>query len=86
MWAGSPPTHIPFLLLSNRNVLHPGHDAWKQEPRSPDYDWELIQAKLNQLRDVRQTTQSQSAMIFALRTSLARNLGDMGNPKVRKTK
>ena len=37
---------------------------------------------MHQLRRVRETTQSQSAMIFALRTSLSRNLGDMGNQKL----
>ncbi|KAI8364743.1 acyl transferase/acyl hydrolase/lysophospholipase [Radiomyces spectabilis] len=58
-----------------------GLNAWKQDPRSSDYDWELIQTRLDQLRTVR-LQQSQSAMIFALRTSLARNLGDMGNPKL----
>ncbi|CDH56994.1 patatin family [Lichtheimia corymbifera JMRC:FSU:9682] len=59
-----------------------GLDAWKQDPRSPDYDWELVQTRLHQLQRVRETTQSQSAMIFALRTSLGRNLGDIGNPKL----
>ncbi|KAI9317878.1 acyl transferase/acyl hydrolase/lysophospholipase [Dichotomocladium elegans] len=58
-----------------------GLDAWKQDFRSPDYDWELVQMRLHQLRQVRETTKSQSDMIFALRTSLGRNLGDMGNPK-----
>ncbi|ORY94010.1 putative esterase of the alpha-beta hydrolase superfamily [Syncephalastrum racemosum] len=59
-----------------------GWNAWKQDPSSPDYDWELVQTRLEQLQHVRESGQSQSAMIFALRTSLARNLGDMGNPKL----
>lgn len=50
---------------------------------SPDYDWELIKARLDQLREIRKLNKGQAAMIFALRTSLARNLGDMGNTKVR---
>lgn len=58
-------------------------DKWKEDPKSPDYDYELIQARLDQLREIRSTNKGQSAMIFALRSSLARNLGDMGNPKVR---
>lgn len=49
--------------------------------KSPDYDWELIKTRLDQLRELRRSNKGQSAMIFALRTSLARNLGDMGNPK-----
>ncbi|KAG0171264.1 hypothetical protein DFQ28_002503 [Apophysomyces sp. BC1034] len=59
-----------------------GLDSWKRDPQSPDYDWELVQTRLHQLRRVRETNQCQNAMIFALRTSLARNLGDMGNPKL----
>ncbi|KAI8149462.1 acyl transferase/acyl hydrolase/lysophospholipase [Fennellomyces sp. T-0311] len=59
-----------------------GLDAWKRDPVDKEYDWELIQTRLEQLQRVRETTQSQSAMIFALRTSLSRNLGDMGNPKL----
>ncbi|KAF7725925.1 hypothetical protein EC973_009162 [Apophysomyces ossiformis] len=59
-----------------------GLEKWKRDPRSSDYDWELVQTRLEQLRRVREESPSQSAMIFALRTSLARNLGDMGNPKL----
>lgn len=59
-----------------------GLDHWKREMASPDYDHELIKTRLDQLRHIRKTNKGQSAMIFALRTSLARNLGDMGNPKV----
>ncbi|CAO3644101.1 unnamed protein product [Mucor fragilis] len=59
-----------------------GADRWKRETASPDYDHELIKTRLDQLRQIRKTNKGQSAMIFALRTSLARNLGDMGNPKL----
>ncbi|KAI9365660.1 acyl transferase/acyl hydrolase/lysophospholipase [Pilaira anomala] len=59
-----------------------GLDKWKKEIESPDYDWELIKARLDQLREIRRLNKGQSAMIFALRTSLARNIGDMGNSKL----
>ncbi|GAA5810065.1 hypothetical protein MFLAVUS_003483 [Mucor flavus] len=59
-----------------------GLDEWKKETESPDYDWELIKTRLDQLREIRRSNKGQSAMIFALRTSLARNIGDMGNPKL----
>lgn len=59
-----------------------GLDQWKREMSSPDYDHELIKTRLDQLRNIRKSNKGQSAMIFALRSSLARNLGDMGNPKV----
>lgn len=65
------------------NHCNLGLDKWKREIKSPDYDWELIKARLDQLREIRHLNKGQSAMIFALRTSLARNIGDMGNPKVR---
>ena len=61
-----------------------GLDKWKREMSSPDYDHELVKTRLDQLRNIRKSNKGQSAMIFALRTSLARNLGDMGNPKVLK--
>lgn len=78
-------THTCIRHVRGNELMLPkikGLDAWKQDPKSDDYDWELIQTRLQQLRRVRETTDSQSAMIFALRTSLERNLGDMGNPKV----
>ncbi|KAI8049122.1 putative esterase of the alpha-beta hydrolase superfamily [Gilbertella persicaria] len=59
-----------------------GFNEWKRELESPDYDWELVKARLDQLRKIRRLNKGQVAMIFALRTSLARNLGDMGNPKL----
>ncbi|KAI7861521.1 acyl transferase/acyl hydrolase/lysophospholipase [Spinellus fusiger] len=55
-----------------------GLETWKRDPQSPDYDWELVKARLEQLRYIRNSGQGQASMIFALRTSLARNLGDMG--------
>ncbi|KAG1139955.1 hypothetical protein G6F37_010344 [Rhizopus arrhizus] len=59
-----------------------GLNEWKEKMDSPDYDWELIKARLDQLREIRKLNKGQAAMIFALRTSLARNLGDMGNTKL----
>ncbi|GAB5592702.1 Lipase 5 [Umbelopsis nana] len=56
-------------------------EDWKTDPTSDIYDWELLQARLEQLRTVR-ASNDQLAMIFALRTSLARNLGDMGCSKL----
>ncbi|CAO3671710.1 unnamed protein product [Rhizopus microsporus] len=59
-----------------------GLNEWKEQLEFPDYDWELVKARLDQLREIRKLNKGQSAMIFALRTSLARNLGDMGNLKL----
>ncbi|KAF7731565.1 hypothetical protein EC973_009329 [Apophysomyces ossiformis] len=57
-----------------------GLEKWKNDPVSSEYDWELVNMRLDQLRHIRETNQGQRAMIFALRTSLARNLGDMNKP------
>lgn len=64
-------------------MIRIGLDQWKKEDKSPYYDWELIKTRLEQIREIRHSNKGQSAMIFALRTSLARNLGDMGNSKVK---
>lgn len=58
-----------------------GLDEWKKDPVSDEYDWELVQNRLNQLRVVRDQS-NPSTMIFQLRTSLARNLGDMDKSQV----
>ncbi|KAI9284620.1 acyl transferase/acyl hydrolase/lysophospholipase [Umbelopsis sp. AD052] len=58
-----------------------GLEDWKKDPKSDVYDWELLQTRVEQLRNVR-ASNDQLSMIFALRTSLARNLGDMGCSKL----
>ncbi|CAM0137203.1 unnamed protein product [Umbelopsis sp. WA50703] len=58
-----------------------GLEAWKKDPQSDIYDWELLQGRLEQLRNVG-ASNDQLSMIFALRSSLARNLGDMGCSKL----
>ncbi|CAI2174449.1 6715_t:CDS:10 [Funneliformis geosporum] len=58
-----------------------GKEEWKHNAISPDYDYDLLQKRLAQLTRARKTGQL-SQMIFLLRTSLARNLGDMGQPKL----
>ncbi|KAI8877907.1 putative esterase of the alpha-beta hydrolase superfamily [Backusella circina FSU 941] len=75
-------TYDEWCAATNMLDTMDGLDKWKEDPKSPDYDYELIQARLDQLREIRSTNKGQSAMIFALRSSLARNLGDMGNPKL----
>ncbi|KAJ1560667.1 hypothetical protein HK405_006316 [Cladochytrium tenue] len=58
-----------------------GKNKWKSEVASPDYDYRLVQDRLAQLRIARESGDLAS-MIFILRTSLNRNLGDMGNPRL----
>ncbi|KAF9972120.1 hypothetical protein BGZ73_004793 [Actinomortierella ambigua] len=58
-----------------------GKDTWKNNPVSPHYDYELLQERLLQLTAARHSGDLGS-MIFLLRTSLARNLGNVGRPEL----
>jgi hypothetical protein len=71
---------MKLLFFSNQYYMA-GLDEWKKDPKSDEYDWELVQNRLNQLRIVRDQA-NPSTMIFQLRTSLARNLGDMDKSQV----
>lgn len=70
---------IPWIW--KRWIYSLDNDQWKNQEMSLDYDYELIRDRLNTLRTIRKNGDI-PAMIFNLRTSLSRNLGDMGNPKV----
>ncbi|KAG9294700.1 hypothetical protein G9A89_008179 [Geosiphon pyriformis] len=58
-----------------------GKDVWKHNPASPDYEYDLLQTRFLELQRVRKRGDL-AYMIFLLRTSLSRNLGDMGQPKL----
>ncbi|CAG8784048.1 7370_t:CDS:10 [Gigaspora margarita] len=58
-----------------------GKDQWKNDAKSPDYDYDLLQQRLQQLKKARKSGDL-SHMTFLLKTSLARNLADMGQPKL----
>lgn len=58
-----------------------GHAAWKDDPRSDDYDYELIARRLTEMREARESEQGLK-LLFLLRTTISRNLGDMGNVQV----
>jgi hypothetical protein len=56
-----------------------GANDWKNSPVSKEYDYKLLQSRINDINFIRSSGQDRRAMIFALRLSLSRNLGDMGN-------
>ncbi|KAK9722016.1 Lipase 5, variant 2 [Basidiobolus ranarum] len=56
-----------------------GKEKWKNEVASPHYDYELVQTKLEQLKRARKSGDL-SMIIFLLRTSLSRSIGDIGKP------
>ena len=54
-----------------------GNNRWKYILDSPDYDAALVDARLKQLDDARISCDI-GRMLFLIRTSLTRDLGDMG--------
>jgi hypothetical protein len=77
----SPRSLLSIHSFSLHLLLYVGKDEWKNQEECKDYDFGLIKERLQVLRTIRKNGDI-PAMIFNLRTSLARNLGDMGNPKV----
>ncbi|CUS08251.1 unnamed protein product [Tuber aestivum] len=59
-----------------------GNEAWKSDVGSPDYDHALVAARLKQLDEARISCDV-NRMLFLIRTTLSRNLGDMGNIRVK---
>lgn len=60
-----------------------GNNAWKHDPESTEYDADLVEAKSKQLEHARISCDLER-ILFLIRTSLTRELGDMGNPKMYK--
>ncbi|RPA97236.1 patatin-domain-containing protein [Choiromyces venosus 120613-1] len=60
-----------------------GNEAWKSEIESPDYDYALVAARLKQLDEARISCDV-NRMLFLIRTTLSRNLGDMENIRLYK--
>lgn len=58
-----------------------GHEIWKGESDSAEYDVELVQSRLQQL-DAARAACDVERMLFLVRTSLTRGLGDMGNVRL----
>lgn len=56
-----------------------GIEQWKADKKSDLYDYELIEQRLNQLREAR-IDQDAEQILLLLRTTLQRNLGNLGNP------
>ncbi|KZM19851.1 Lipase 5 [Ascochyta rabiei] len=54
-----------------------GNNAWKEEHGSPEYDAALVAARLQEMDDARLSCDVKK-MLFLIRTTLTRDLGDMG--------
>lgn len=55
-----------------------GNNTWKEEPTSPLYDHELLQDRITELEEAR-ISRDPARMLWLLRNSLTRSLGDMGD-------
>lgn len=58
-----------------------GYDDWKEDPTSSLYQYKVVEHRLNQLRDAR-VRGDMEELLFLIRTTLERNLGNMGDPKL----
>ncbi|KAF9698900.1 hypothetical protein EKO04_002971 [Ascochyta lentis] len=54
-----------------------GNNAWKEKQESPEYDAALVAARLQEMDDARLSCDVKK-MLFLIRTTLTRGLGDMG--------
>lgn len=66
------------------NTNMSGRGAWKDDPESPEYDYNLLCRRLNQLRDAR-TAGDLKRVLFLLRISLTRNFAHSGSSEVCRT-
>ena len=64
--------HIAECIDSSRKA-----QDWQAQPESPNYDFGLVQSRLNQLKQAREENDI-GRMIFLLRGSLNRNFGNIG--------
>lgn len=60
-----------------------GNESWKEEDDSPEYDAELVAARLSELDNARVSCDVKK-MLFLIRTTLTRGLGDMGDLRLYK--
>ncbi|KAL2144145.1 hypothetical protein VTI28DRAFT_9520 [Corynascus sepedonium] len=58
-----------------------GHDLWRHDPTSRDYDFRLINERLRLIANARQAGDVYE-LINTLRTGLVRNLGNITSPKL----
>ena len=62
-------------------MLFTGKEIWKGTATSTDYDFLLIDKRLKQLKQMRES-EDVWAIIFLLRAGLSRNFGGVGNPRL----
>ncbi|MGK5094866.1 DUF3336 domain-containing protein [Deltaproteobacteria bacterium TL4] len=58
-----------------------GNDKWKEQKESQDYNYKLIELRLEQLKKCKESNDIRQ-MVFYLREGLHRNHGNIANPKL----
>ncbi len=74
-------TYGEWLLAATRLDAIKGRSKWRDVDWSPDYDYELVQVRLEQLRRAHETGDL-GALSFLLRTSLTRNFGGIDDERL----
>ncbi|ODV90167.1 hypothetical protein CANCADRAFT_31211 [Tortispora caseinolytica NRRL Y-17796] len=74
-------TYEDWLTHAKQLDLLLGNDQWKRDPESDYYDWRLIQRKLVELKQARKQGDLKK-LLFIIKTTWARNPGNMGNLKL----
>jgi TAG lipase/steryl ester hydrolase/phospholipase A2/LPA acyltransferase len=70
-----------WLDISRRLDSLLGNEGWKQNDQSELYDSELVRFRLNQLHTAIQADDTET-LITLIRTTLQRNVGNMGDPRL----
>jgi len=71
-------TYEEWLEAATRLDELEGGSAWKRDPKSPHYDSERIQKRLNEMYKLEAEGDVEN-MLFWLRSGMSRNLGGIGN-------
>ena len=76
-------SHADWEAAATELDVLEGNNEWKSIFESPNYDAPLVEARLKQLDEARISCDI-GRMLFLIRTSLTRDLGDMGNLRMYK--
>lgn len=58
-----------------------GYAEWKEQAESEDYDYKLLQSRIDEILDIQKS--DRKTMRFTLKLGLSRNLGNMNNANVK---
>lgn len=74
-------TYDEWLTHAHEHDRLAGHEEWRNEPSSDDYDFDQVRKQLTLLREAR-ASGNLWMLIMQVRSSLARNFADIANPQL----